>query len=219
MRKLPTKIIEWEDAPYTTARGWLVIDSLINGVCGGGTFMHENCSLMEVCDTAHDMTYKNLLNPIPFGGAKAGIQYAPDKSDSFNVLSRFLIWNKNILNSVFATGADLNIKHMTIENIVRDRLNLISPFSCLGKMYSEKLGIPDQSEQMNKLLKQPVNNYFDLVGAATGYVLSAIISHLANREPIRLVIQGFGVIGCVFRPLANADSRVSRTLIPISPEH
>lgn len=188
-------IIEWEDKPYTDARGWLVIDSLANGVCGGGIFIHENCTLTEVADIANDMTYKNLLNPIPFGGAKAGIKYAPDKKDVLDVLTRFLMFNKELLTNTWCTSADLNTNHAAIVEIVKKNLNLPSPFYSLGEMYAKKLGIPNQSEHMEQLLEEPVNEYFDLVGSATGYTLAAVMSQLAKGEQIKLVVQGFGTIG------------------------
>lgn len=188
-------ILEWNDAPHSKAHGWLVIDSIINNVCGGGTFIHENCSLKEVCDTAYDMTYKNFLNPIPFGGAKAGIKFSANDPEALNVLSRFMQFNKNMLETVWVTGADLNTKHSDIESIVKTHLGMKSPFEALGKMYSEKFFIPDQSTKINNILNTKVNDYFNLVEAATGYVLAKLIAHSAGNSLVRLLVQGFGATG------------------------
>ena len=129
----PIKIIPWTDC-LTSAKGWVVIDSLINGVCGGGIFMHPKANLDEVCDIARTMTYKNCLNDIQHGGAKAGIAYDHTKSDSSEVLYRFLEYNRQILREYWNTGADLNTDNHTIFDIIVNKLGLEHPFTSLKKM-------------------------------------------------------------------------------------
>ena len=85
----PEIIIEWKDS-FTDAAGWLVIDRLINGVCGGGTFMHAAATEKEVIDLARTMSWKNSLQRIPFGGAKAVIRHDHTLPDATLVLQRFL---------------------------------------------------------------------------------------------------------------------------------
>ena len=85
----PVRVIPWKDE-ITSAKGWLVINTIGLGVAGGGIRMRKDLGEQEVVDLAKAMSLKfSLLNPI-IGGAKSGIDYDPKAKDKHEVLITFL---------------------------------------------------------------------------------------------------------------------------------
>ncbi|MCP5467664.1 MAG: hypothetical protein H7A32_00155 [Deltaproteobacteria bacterium] len=193
----PYRIIEWQDKEATNAKGWLVMDCLINGICGGGLFMHPNVSLEEVADLAHTMTLKNTLQSPQFGGGKGGIRFDPSDPRAKEVLRRFLESNEIYLKKFWCTGADLNTDNRTITEIIQKDLGLPSPFYSLSKMLEERFGIENHILEMNERLETPLNKYFRIEESATGYSMSCCLQLSQIREP-KVIIQGFGAVGSSF---------------------
>jgi glutamate dehydrogenase (NAD(P)+) len=133
----PVKIIKWKDK-QTKAIGWIVIHSLINGIAGGGLFMHAKATLQEVSDLAKSMSYKNCIIKNPqMGGAKGGIKFDANHPEAQNVLARFLIDNKAIIENLWCTGGDLNTSNEIIETIVKRELGF--PSAALLLKYGNKV--------------------------------------------------------------------------------
>lgn len=188
------KVIAWNDSEPSGATGWIVIDCLINGVSGGGLFMHEHATEQEVTDLARSMTLKNGLQSPQFGGGKGGIRFDPRHPDAPGVLRRFLVDNKECIEHEWCTGADLNTSNEVIHRIIQDDLGLQSGFHCLGNMLHTRFGIENQSKKMLDRIKEKMNPIFPLSESATGYTVAKCIQMLAPKE-IRIVIQGFGAVG------------------------
>ena len=68
----PEKLIEVYD-PKTKMVGFLVSDNTWLGVARGGLRITQDVSLEEVYHVARNMTYKNALAELRFGGVKVGI--------------------------------------------------------------------------------------------------------------------------------------------------
>lgn len=189
----PEIVIRWSDS-VSDACGWLVIDRLINGVCGGGTFMHATASEKEVTELAQTMSYKNALQSIPFGGAKAGIRYDHTLPDASAVLTRFLHHLKPWLETVWCTGADLNTSNPVMQQII-NRLGLPSLFGSLGKMVAHRTNIEDQSREIFSRMIQKMTPYFTLAEGTTGYSVALTIGIVCRKKNPRVFIQGFGSVG------------------------
>jgi len=186
------KILHWQ-SPHNNAEGWLVIDTLVNGVSGGGLFMHPEATKQEVVELAKNMTTKNRLNKIPFGGAKGGIRFDHQSPEARGVLGDFLAFCKPYLMRQWSTGADLNTDSDTIERIINS-LGVESSFFALGEMYAQKLQIPNQCHNLRARVSVSMNDYFTLEQGVVGYSIVEMIKCFTNK-PLRMVIQGFGKIG------------------------
>ena len=75
-RAAPEIVFEWNDSE-TSARGWLVINSLKGGAAGGGTRMHSGLTRDEVTFLAKAMELKFAFAGPIIGGAKSGIDFDP----------------------------------------------------------------------------------------------------------------------------------------------
>ncbi len=187
-------IICW-NSKTKDARGWLVIDRLINGVCGGGTFMHSNATLEEVKLLAATMTKKNQLNDLPFGGAKAGIRFDHNNPEACDVLKEFLEFCKHYLKTCWSTGADLNTNSEEIEQIISS-LGISSGFFAIGQMYAKNLNIPNQCNSVRSRVSLQVDEYLTLENTVIGYVNANITKQfLHQKTAFDIAIQGFGSVG------------------------
>ncbi len=84
----PEYLVEIHD-PSLGMEGFLVIDNTALGPGKGGIRMTEDVSAEEVARLARAMTWKNALAGIPFGGAKAGIQWnASEQNDAHSASAR-----------------------------------------------------------------------------------------------------------------------------------
>ncbi|MDV7398292.1 Glu/Leu/Phe/Val dehydrogenase dimerization domain-containing protein, partial [Arthrospira platensis SPKY1] len=102
---------EWKD-PETTARGWIVIDSLRNGAAGGGTRMREGLTKDEVVSLSKVMGIKFSVSGPDIGGAKSGIDFDPADPRRDEVLRRWFQAAYPILKSYYGTGGDLNVDEL-----------------------------------------------------------------------------------------------------------
>jgi glutamate dehydrogenase (NAD(P)+) len=109
----PYLVSQWHD-PASGATGYFVIDRLIGDMCSGGIRMRRGVTEAEVRELARTMSYKMAVLDIPYGGAKAGIDYDPAAGDSADVLRRFLQAIRPFIAERYATGADLGTREEDI---------------------------------------------------------------------------------------------------------
>src|SRR5437899_6127799 len=105
----PHLVSEWHDET-TGARGWLVIDRLVEGMCSGGIRMRPGVTLDEVSDLARTMSHKMAVLDIPYGGAKSGIDCDPASPQASAVLYGFIDAIRPFIAERYATGADLGTR-------------------------------------------------------------------------------------------------------------
>jgi tyrosyl-tRNA synthetase len=192
----------WRDSA-TDAEGWIVFDRVINGVAGGGIFMHSLATEQEVKDIAHNMSLKFTVCDPQIGGAKAGIRFNHTDSRASGVLKRFIIDNAVLLKNTWVTAGDLNTDDSYIEHVIQKHLGLVTCQATLGRKYSEATKQPDLSLQLSKLIPHPVridgHSYFPLIEGAVGYGVAAALSVAIDTNPTanipRVAIQGFGAVG------------------------
>ncbi|KOV71432.1 hypothetical protein ADL00_07630 [Streptomyces sp. AS58] len=197
------KVFHWRD-DLTEAEGWLVIDSLIGGVSGGGLFMHPRVTLSEVADLAATMTLKNTLQRPRFGGGKGGIRFDPASPEAEGVLRRFMIAHRDVIAREWSTGADLYTSREVIERIAREDLALPTAFTAMAATLARHAGIPSQAPAMPQRLSRTWNDHATVDDAATGHSVAESIRLSAGGRP-RVAIQGFGSVGS-----NTADSLTSR---------
>lgn len=102
----PYLVTEWHD-PASGATGWFIIDRLVDGMCSGGLRMRKGLTAQEVSDLARTMSHKMAVLEIPYGGAKAGINWDPAAAGAQAILARFVGAIRPYIAERYATGADL----------------------------------------------------------------------------------------------------------------
>lgn len=200
----PVLVIEWEDKQLG-ARGYLVIDMLVNHVAGGGVRMKKGVTAEEMIKLAQTMTLKFTLTDPHIGGAKCGIDYDPAQPDKLIVMQRFFEYIKPFLMNCYVTGADLNTNEDEIIACTRS-LNLSCPQYALAK------SLGDEARRIRRFFEGihlPVDRQGKMLmnAAATGFSIYVAAKRALHPEPLRgrrIAIQGFGNVGtCLAKFLAD----------------
>ena len=189
----PVLVFPWKDEKPTGATGWVVLDQIINGVSGGGIFMHSDATQQETEAIAHNMSKKFTVCDPQIGGAKAGIRFNHRDPRAREVLRRFIMDNAKLLKNVWVTAGDLNTDDVFIEHVIQNDVGLPTCQATLGRIISEKLNTRDLSVQLSTLIQRRANDYFPLIEAAVGYGVAQCVSLLTQGS--KVMIQGFGAVG------------------------
>ncbi|MBK7335208.1 MAG: Glu/Leu/Phe/Val dehydrogenase [Saprospirales bacterium] len=204
----PEIVFEWTD-PETTARGWVVIDSLRNGAAGGGTRMREGLSKEEVVSLSKVMGIKFSISGPDIGGAKSGIDFDPQDPRKDEVLRRWFKAVIPLLKNYYGTGGDLNVDELKDVVPITEALGLWHPQEGIvnGHFHSapgEKIKIVGQLRYgCAKVVEDPRfvpegPRKYAVADLITGYGVAESVRHyydLFHRRDLqgkRAVIQGWG---------------------------
>lgn len=215
MNRRPFMSVAWTDMK-TGARGYLVIDTLIRGIAGGGLRMRPGCTLEEVTDLARAMSLKEAMafrdgsHYLPLGGAKGGIDFDPADHRASEVLRRYLEAMLPLLKYRWAVGEDLGVQQDELDELAAE----------LGLDSTVDAALPFVPDGASRGLAR-LNMAFaardrgvglgELVG---GYgVAQAAVAGLCQlrRDPhgATAIVQGFGSMGgATARYLTDAGLRV-----------
>ena len=215
MSARPYMSVSWADAE-TEARGYLVIDTVVRGIAGGGLRMRAGCTLREVGDLARAMTLKEAIafregaRYLPLGGAKGGIDFDPADPRAHDVLRRYLEAMLPLLETRWAAGEDLGVRQDELDQLAAE-LGLESTVDAALRCVEDgpANGLARLAEGF--AARERGIGLGELVG---GYgVARAAIAGLGQlgRDPVgaTAVIQGFGSMGgATARYLADAGVKV-----------
>ncbi|MGQ9675573.1 MAG: Glu/Leu/Phe/Val family dehydrogenase [Chloroflexota bacterium] len=190
----PLLVTRWTD-PVTGVKGYLVVDRLINGFCGGGIRMRPGLSEEEVARLAATMTLKLALVDIPCGGAKGGIDYDSNSPDSREVLKRYLEAMKPFLLECWGTSEDLGTREEDIMSILFELGVRTSVHAFIAKS-------PEPETLVNNLLQalQLTVDGMPMTDVVTGFGLAKATQaalDFVGRDPAQtsVSLQGFGSVG------------------------
>ena len=186
-------IAHWRDH-NTTAEGWLVIDSIKNGLTGGGVIMSAYLTQSIVENRASHMTRKLSLCSPQIGGAKGGIRFPSGDPRAPQVLSRFLQYFQGYLRDIWVFAGDFNSQQYynhreesdSIEEIFHIQLRLNHSQYALAKNYAFSRNRPDLSSNFMKILFQSCSSrYFSFRDAASGYGMAVAVETLKSILPFK----------------------------------
>ena len=206
--------IIWTD-PVTSRKGFVVIDTLVQGLASGGLRLREGCTLEEVRGLAQGMTRKEALvyDPadryLPLGGGKGGIDIDPADPQAEAVLGRFLSTLLPVVRTQWNTGEDFGLRQETIAKVAAE-LGLPSTVEAVFATLDDA---PAARKRLADAFAETVGGISlgDLVG---GYGVAQACVVAAERVGLApssttAVVQGFGSIGgAAARYLAKAGVTV-----------
>jgi glutamate dehydrogenase (NAD(P)+) len=207
-RAPPEIAFEWND-PLSSARGWLIINSLKGGAAGGGTRMRAGLNRDEVTFLAKAMELKFALAGPPIGGAKSGIDFDPSDPRKQEILKRWFRAIRTELSTRYGTAGDLNVSESTDVlpacreiGIGHPQLGVLA-----GHFRLEGDALERRCELMRSGLDMIVPPEYGLegkpvhvFGMVTGYSVAASALRLLERQDrkpadTRVLLQGFGAVG------------------------
>ena len=205
--KEPEVVFEWQDSE-TSAKGWIVINSLRGGAAAGGTRMRIGVTKNEVLSLAKTMEVKFVVAGPNIGGGKSGIDFDPKDPRKKDVLKRWFKAAKPILKSYYGTGGDMNVDE--VEEVIPFCKNegILFPLEGIVSGHFQLEG-----DEKNKIIDQlstgvplkvtaknllPLGNKSYTVGdLITGYGVCESVIHYyniygGNLKNKRVIIQGWG---------------------------
>ncbi|WP_043724174.1 Glu/Leu/Phe/Val dehydrogenase dimerization domain-containing protein [Kutzneria sp. 744] len=160
-------------------KGWVVVDSLVDGLAMGGTRMTAGVTEQEVAGLARDMTEKFTLAGLRIGGAKAGIVAdGADRETTFRTFGRTV---KPLLHGGIHLGIDMGVTPA-------DRAVF---FDEAGYEPRHRAGVPDMPVPWDTYY----NPLIDLTGHGVGVAAVTALEARGRKGSARVVIQGFGAVG------------------------
>lgn len=160
-------------------KGWVVVDSLYDGLAMGGTRRTPGLTEEEVAGLARDMTDKFTLALLPIGGAKAGI-VADDRprEETFRTFGRTV---KPLLHGGIHLGIDMGVTPS-------DRAVF---FEAAGYDPRYRLNAPDMPIDWRTYYEPLI----DCTGHGVGVAAVTALEASGRTGPARVVVQGFGAVG------------------------
>ncbi len=159
--------------------GWVVVDSLYDGLAMGGVRRTAGVTEAEVASLARDMTDKFTLVRLPIGGAKGGIVAdGADREETFRTFGRTV---KPLLHGGIHLGIDMGVTPA-------DRAVF---FAAADYDPRYRRGVPDMPIDWRTYYEPLI----DCTGHGVGVAAVAALEQLGHRSAARVVIQGFGAVG------------------------
>lgn len=204
----PQMVLEWND-PESSARGWLVINSLKGGAAGGGTRMRPGCNREEIVFLAKVMELKFTVSGPAIGGAKAGIDFDPEDPRKRQVLRRWFRAIRPFLETRYSTAGDLNVDEMRDVIPLCAEMDLLHPQQGLarghlglegedlsrrldavrqglGQVVGEELGMPEEKLRLADLV----------TGFSVATSAVRLMEHRGRSlNGLRVLLEGFGRVG------------------------
>ncbi|MCW8101433.1 glutamate dehydrogenase [Streptomyces tauricus] len=206
--------LTWTDH-VTGRQGHLVVDRLVRGVSSGGLRMRAGCTLAEVAGLARGMTMKEALhyNPegryIPLGGAKGGIDCAPQDPEAYGLLVRYLRAMRPYIEQHWTTGEDLGVTQDLVDRAAKEA-GLVSSIQAVYPLL-------DDEEAARRRLADAFAVEVDGIGldelvggcGVAESVLAALDRAGVAYAGTRVAVQGLGTMGgATARFLTRAGLRV-----------
>ena len=205
--KQPEIVFEWSDSE-TSAKGWVVINSLRNGAAGGGTRMRKGLTKEEVVSLAKVMEIKFSVCGPPIGGAKSGINFDPADPRRDEVLKRWYTAIFPLLKNYYGTGGDLNVDELKDVIPITEDLGLWHPQEGIvnGHLKFNKGDKINTIGQLRygcaKIVEDPQyvpDGYkYAVADMITGYGVAESVKHYyrifrnSSLEGKRVIVQGWG---------------------------
>lgn len=178
--------------PTVDMKGFVVVDSSLNGIPMGGVRIAPDLTLNEIIRVARSMTLKFCSYNISIGGGQAGIISDPNSKKKDLIIESFGESIKPLIKEdVFYPEPGLGTKDKDIERILK-----IS-------------GEPDLMPRKIGIFKYDIPLKKNYIGVSVAYCLQAIYEKLNAfnnnsqakidwNDPPRILLEGFGRVGNEF---------------------
>jgi glutamate dehydrogenase (NAD(P)+) len=172
-------------------QGYLVIDNTARGVGKGGIRMAPRLDLRETMRLARNMTWKNAVADLPFGGAKGGIVWDPLSPDREEIIRAYARSLRCLIPDEYVCGLDMGFSEndaaLIVDELSNRKASTGKP-SFLGGINYDQLGL-------------------------TGYgVVQAmkVACEFLELDPTgaSVAIQGFGAVGRAVARFAHEEGMI-----------
>ena len=173
--------------------GYVIVDSLVNGLSAGGLRIRSGLTEREVARLAQAMTHKFAAAQIPIGGAKSGIDVDPRHPKKAEIIENFARLVKPLLAEMYLAGEDMGSTRVDVANLYRSAG--VNPI-LLAKKKMSSVGITIDLPDNFDLLSDESN----MEELMTGYGVCECVDEACgcigmSLSGATIAIQGFGSVG------------------------
>ncbi|MEE2779496.1 MAG: Glu/Leu/Phe/Val dehydrogenase dimerization domain-containing protein [Myxococcota bacterium] len=178
----PVKIhaVDLEDSDV---QGWLVVDTVVDGMAFGGFRISPAVDQEEVAGLARAMTWKLAGHGLPVGGAKGGLRADPTDPETPARLKRFSEACRELLTSVAVVGKDMGATDPLIDGIYEQ---LDVPQLHVARSRGDATSVPDRLRDLTGYRRH-------MTGLGVAWAVRAAMG--GDVRGRRVAIQGCGLVG------------------------
>ena len=169
--------------PATGVKGWLVIDTTIEGLSFGGFRFQPSVTQEQVAELARCMTWKLAAHGLPVGGAKAGLAIQPQDPGLPEILARFGSSMREHLKASVILGKDMGATDELIDGLYR-HLEVPQLHAIQARRAGEE--VPDRLRDLRGYCEHMTGR---------GVAVAARAALGGSLDGCRIAIQGFGLVG------------------------
>jgi glutamate dehydrogenase (NAD(P)+) len=163
--------------------GWLVVDTLRDGLAFGGFRFSPSVTEAEVGSLARAMTWKLAGHGMPTGGAKGGLRCDPKDPRIVDWIAAFAAHCDGPLKTVAILGKDMGATDAAIDQL----------YASLGIAQLELIRSRTTSRDCPKRIRDLAGYVPNMTGRGVAWATKAAVGNeLAGR---RVAIQGAGAVG------------------------
>ncbi len=163
-------------------KGYIAIDSLVEGMSFGGFRFHPSVSRQQVVYLARCMTWKLAGHGLPVGGAKGGICVDPQNPNILKILETFAEQASSVLKSKTILGKDVGATDAFIDHMYKHIS--IPQMHIVKAKYGN--AVPNRLREMRGYQKH-------MTGLGVSWAANSILH--GNMNGRTFVIQGSGAVG------------------------
>ncbi len=189
------EVFEWLDAPYTTAVGWVVIDTVANSCSAGRLIITATATRDECHFAARQATLANAVATPHVGGAAAMIRFC-DATLEDEVVARFLKAHLALLSSALVLVGENDAKTVVLDGVLKG-LKLRGTQHAFSSLYAKATLQVDTAKVFGPVVhwmssKTPIS---DLAQSFAACQVIACLADIFLAKKPRIVVYGFGAIG------------------------
>jgi glutamate dehydrogenase (NAD(P)+) len=170
--------------PAIGLEGYLVIDSVANGMAFGGTRIDPSVTGDMVVELAQAMTLKLSGHGLPVGGAKAGLRGSPDDPRLLREwIPLFVERCRESLSDTVVLGKDMGATNEILDGL----------YEALGARQLDVVRRRTGSTACPDRIREMEGYRTHMTGLAVAWATSAAVGQ--RTSGLRVIIQGFGMVG------------------------
>lgn len=174
-------------------RAYVVVDSLLSGLAGGGLRFHPDVTLEELRALARTMSLKWAILGLPFGGCKLGIRGDPAVQEKAEVMRSFAEKAAGFMGERLFTGPDLGTTPADLSQF----------FEARGK---DSYDVVAAQMSYAGIEVTPKEDYRRIMAALQGHITGRAVARAARKAwgriggalgGCKVSVQGYGSVGKV----------------------
>lgn len=169
--------------PQLDLEGWLVVDSVAQGLAFGGTRFSVDVTEEEVVELARCMSWKLAVHGRPVGGAKAGLRCDPTHPELPQFLASFGRAFREPLRNHVLIGKDLGATNWMMDTI----------YQAVGVPQMHVVRSQDFGQTAPNRLRELAGYQPHMTGLGIAWAVQALKGQ--RLDGLRVCIQGFGAVG------------------------